>query len=75
VHAIEHRFTRSRFGSREARSGIMTEGKIRRERPELQAVEAKAADAAGGADKIKSEIEVSSKRGGEKPSAVKNDQQ
>jgi hyperosmotically inducible periplasmic protein len=42
---------------------------------EKQAVEAKAAEAAGGSDKVKSEIEVSSKNGGEKPSANKTDQQ
>jgi hyperosmotically inducible periplasmic protein len=41
---------------------------------EKQAVEAKAAEAAGGADKIKSEIEVS-KEAGQKPSASTTDQQ
>ena len=42
---------------------------------EKQAVEAKAAEAAGGADKIKSDIEVSSKQADQKPSPNKSDPQ
>jgi hyperosmotically inducible periplasmic protein len=42
---------------------------------EKQAVEAKAAEAAGGADKIKSEIQVGSKHATKKPSASKADTQ
>jgi hyperosmotically inducible periplasmic protein len=56
-----------------AQDGAITlKGPVRSEQ-EKQAVETKAAEAAGGADKIKSEIEVSSKAG-EKPSAAKTDQ-
>ena len=58
-----------------AQNGVITlKGPVRSDQ-EKQAVEAKAAEAAGGADKVKSEIEVSSKQAGEKPSAIKTDQQ
>lgn len=58
-----------------AENGVITlKGPVHSDQ-EKQAVEAKAAEAAGGADKIKSEIEVSSKQAGEKPSATKTDQQ
>jgi hyperosmotically inducible periplasmic protein len=57
------------------RDGVVTlKGPVRSDE-EKQAVEAKAAEAAGGADKIKSEIEVSAKKAGEKPSARKSHQQ
>lgn len=58
-----------------AQNGVVTlKGPVRSDQ-EKQAVEAKAAEAAGGADKVKSEIEVSSKEAGEKPSASKTEQQ
>jgi hyperosmotically inducible protein len=58
-----------------AQNGVVTlKGPVHSD-DEKQAVEAKAAEAAGGADKIKSQIEVSSKQSGEKPSANKTDQQ
>ena len=58
-----------------AQNGVITlKGPVHSNK-EKQAVEAKAAEAAGGADKVKSEIEVSSKQAGEKPSATKTDQQ
>ena len=57
-----------------AENGVVTlKGPVRSDE-EKQAVEAKAAEAAGGADKVKSELQVSSKAG-EKPSATKTDQQ
>jgi hyperosmotically inducible protein len=58
-----------------AENGIVTlKGPVHSDQ-EKQAVEAKAAEAAGGPDKIKSEIEVSGKEAGQKPSASKIDQQ
>lgn len=55
-----------------AQNGVITlKGPVHSDQ-EKQAVEAKAAEAAGGVDKIKSEIEVSSKQADEKPSAAKN---
>jgi hyperosmotically inducible periplasmic protein len=57
-----------------ARDGVVTlKGPVRSDE-EKQAVEAKAAEAAGGTDKIKSEVEVSAKKIDEKPSANKSDQ-
>jgi hyperosmotically inducible protein len=57
-----------------ARDGMVTlKGPVRSDE-EKQAVEAKAAEAAGGTDKIKSEVEVSAKKIDEKPSANKSDQ-
>ena len=57
-----------------ARDGVVTlKGPVRSDE-EKQAVEAKAAEAAGGSDKIKSQIEVSAKTADEKPSANKSDQ-
>ena len=57
-----------------AQNGVITlKGPVRSDQ-EKRAVEAKAADAAGGADKVKSEIDVSSKQA-EKPSATKTHQQ
>jgi hyperosmotically inducible periplasmic protein len=58
-----------------AENGLVTlKGPVHSDQ-EKQTVEAKAAEAAGGADKVKSEIEVSSTKAGEKPSANKADQQ
>jgi hyperosmotically inducible periplasmic protein len=58
-----------------AQNGVITlKGPVHSDQ-EKQAVEAKAAEVAGGAEKIKSEIEVSNKQAGEKPSATKIDQQ
>jgi hyperosmotically inducible periplasmic protein len=58
-----------------ARDGVVTlKGPVRSDE-EKQAVEAKAAEAAGGADKIKSDLQISTKKPGEKPSASKSDQQ
>jgi hyperosmotically inducible periplasmic protein len=57
-----------------ARDGVVTlKGPVRSDE-EKQAVEAKAAEAAGGTEKIKSEVEVSAKGTDEKPSANKSDQ-
>lgn len=55
-----------------AQNGVVTlKGAVRSDQ-EKQAVEAKAAEAAGGADKIKSEINVSNQEDGEKPSPKKD---
>jgi hyperosmotically inducible periplasmic protein len=58
-----------------AQNGFITLKGPVRSNQEKQAVEAKAAEAAGGADRVKSEIEVSGKQAGEKPAATKTDQQ
>lgn len=56
-----------------AQNGTVTlKGPVHSEQ-EKQAVEGKAAEAAGGAEKIQSQIEV--KQGSDKPSAAKNDNQ
>lgn len=58
-----------------AQDGVVTlKGPVHSDQ-EKQAVEAKATEAAGGADKIKSQIEISSEQAGEKPSAEKIDKQ
>ena len=58
-----------------AQDGTVTlKGPVHSEQ-EKQAVEAKAAEAAGGADKVKSEIEVSGTRDSNKPSAAKPERQ
>lgn len=51
--------------------GVTLKGPVR-SAEEKQAVEAKAAEAAGGAEKIKSEIEISGNAAGEKPSPGKS---
>ena len=54
-----------------AQNGVVTlKGPVRSDQ-EKQAVEAKAVEAAGGADKVRSEIEISSKEGNRKPSPSK----
>ena len=58
-----------------AQGGTVTlKGPVHSEQ-EKQAVEAEAAQAAGGADKVKSEIEISGTRDSKKPSAAKSDRQ
>lgn len=58
-----------------AQNGVVTlKGAVRSDQ-EKQAVEAKATEAAGGEDKIKSEISVTHKGDGEKPSPKKTDEQ
>jgi hyperosmotically inducible periplasmic protein len=58
-----------------AQNGIVTlRGPVHSDQ-EKQAVEAKAAEAVGGAEKIKSEIDVSNKQASKKPPAAKTDNQ
>ena len=58
-----------------AQNGSVTlKGPVKSEE-EKQAIEAKAAEVAGGPDKIKSEIEVNNKSASSKPSAGKSKQQ